>query len=317
MATRVSSLTESGILAGITVVMAIVAMYVPLLGILAVLLWPLPMILLLVRHGIKWALMSVATAIVVTAALVEPMASLRLAVSFAPTGLALGIGYRNRWSGVKIFSVATFASIIAKGLGLYIVFLLTGIEPFAGQLELMPQQFEQSVAMYQSMGMSPEQIEEARRNFSENLKMIALLLPMVVLIMGILDTALNFWAGGILLRRFGEPVPVFPKFTEWRLSSFFAYLYAFSILGMYWGNAHDIPLLYKIAVNMNMAGTVAGLVQGVSVFQAAAAHYRWKSFMANILLILLVLSGIGTQVIVFTGLFDTVFDYRRRLGWQK
>ncbi len=89
MATRVSSLTESGILAGITVVMAIVAMYVPLLGILAVLLWPLPMILLLVRHGIKWALMSVVTAIVVTAALVEPMASLRLGV-LCPHGISLG-----------------------------------------------------------------------------------------------------------------------------------------------------------------------------------------------------------------------------------
>ena len=317
MATKVSSLTESGILAGITVVMAIIAMYVPLVGILAVLLWPLPMILLLVRHGLKWALMSVATAIVVTAALVEPMASLRLAVSFAPTGLALGIGYRRHWSGVKIFSTATIASIIAKGLGLYIVFLITGIEPFSGQLELMPQQFEQSVSMYQSMGMSPEQIEQARQNFMENMRMISLLLPMVVLIMGILDTALNFWAGGIMLRRFGEPVPVFPAFTEWRLPSFFAYLYAFSILGMYWGDTHSIPLLYKIAVNMNMAGTVAGLVQGVSVYQAAVSHYKWPSLMSNIVMVLLVLSGIGTQLIVFTGLFDTVFDYRRRMGWQK
>ena len=39
--------------------------------------------------------------------------------------------------------------------------------------------------------------------------------------------------------------------------------------------------------------------------------------MSNIVMVLLVLSGIGTQLIVFTGLFDTVFDYRRRMGWQK
>lgn len=246
MATRVSSLTESGILAGITVVMAIVAMYVPLLGILAVLLWPLPMILLLVRHGIKWALMSVATAIVVTAALVEPMASLRLAVSFAPTGLALGIGYRNRWSGVKIFSVATFASIIAKGLGLYIVFLLTGIEPFSGQLELMPQQFEQSVAMYQSMGMSPEQIEEARRNFSENLKMIALLLPMVVLIMGILDTALNFWAGEFCSEDLASWFPFSPNLPN---GAFPPSLPIFT-LSVFWECIGEMPTIFPCCTRL-------------------------------------------------------------------
>ena len=52
METRTRSLTEGGILAAVMVVLAVAAVYVPLLGILAVLLWPLPAAILIVRHGL-------------------------------------------------------------------------------------------------------------------------------------------------------------------------------------------------------------------------------------------------------------------------
>ena len=80
MATRVTSMTESGLLAAITVVMALIGVYVPLLGTVAVLMWPLPILVLIVRHGLRWGVMAVVVSGVLTAALVEPVVSLRLAL---------------------------------------------------------------------------------------------------------------------------------------------------------------------------------------------------------------------------------------------
>ena len=78
MENRTRSLTESGILAAVLVVLAIVAVYVPILGIVAVLLWPLPVTVLIVRHGFRWGVMALAVASLLIAMLIEPTIGLRL-----------------------------------------------------------------------------------------------------------------------------------------------------------------------------------------------------------------------------------------------
>ena len=54
---------EGGILAGIAIVMAMLGVYLPLLGIAFIYTWSVPLIVLAVRHDFKW---SVLTAVVIT-----------------------------------------------------------------------------------------------------------------------------------------------------------------------------------------------------------------------------------------------------------
>ncbi|MBO6235684.1 MAG: DUF2232 domain-containing protein, partial [Schwartzia sp.] len=129
MANRVTSMTESGLLAAITVVMALIGVYVPLLGTVAILMWPLPILVLIVRHGLKWGLMAVFVSAVLTAALVEPAVSLRLALAFAPGGVALGLGFRNEWSSVRTLVTGIVVSMVSKLAALALLFAITGIEP--------------------------------------------------------------------------------------------------------------------------------------------------------------------------------------------
>ena len=314
MANKINSMTESGILAAITVVMALIAVYVPMLGIVAVLLWPLPMIVLIVRHGLRWGIMSVLVAAILTAVLVEPLISLRLALAFAPGGIALGIGYRRGWPGVRIFTVGVIVSLAAKMAALGLVFLITNIHPFTMQFDALTDSFQKSVEIYQSFNMTEEQIEQAKETFSQNMQLVKLLLPMVVVLMGLMDTALNFVIGGKVLHRLGHDVPVFPKFTEWRLPKAFLYLFGFSLVGMYWGTTRELALLYQVSLNGNMIATFAGIIQGVALYQNMTERYHWSKILSTVVLVFIVLNGVLLQLLAFTGLFDMVFDYRRRFG---
>mgnify|MGYP003586618086 CR=1 FL=1 len=314
MANKINSMTESGILAAITVVMALIAVYVPMLGIVAVLLWPLPMIVLIVRHGLRWGIMSVLVAAILTAVLVEPLISLRLALAFAPGGIALGIGYRRGWPGVRIFTVGVIVSLAAKMAALGLVFLITNIHPFTMQFDALNDSFQKSVEIYQSFNMTEEQIEQAKETFSQNMQLVKLLLPMVVVLMGLMDTALNFVIGGKVLHRLGHDVPVFPKFTEWRLPKAFLYLFGFSLVGMYWGTTRELALLYQVSLNGNMIATFAGIIQGVALYQNMTERYHWSKILSTVVLVFIVLNGVLLQLLAFTGLFDMVFDYRRRFG---
>ena len=164
---RVNSLTESGILAAVTVIMALIGVYVPFLGLVAILLWPLPITILVVRHGFRWGVMAAIVASVLIAILIEPTVAVRLALAFAPVGLALGYGYRLVWSGVRLVTAAIVVSIIAKGLALVLVFFLTGVHPFSGQLDMLRQSYGQAAEMYKGMGMNEVQIEMAKKSFEK------------------------------------------------------------------------------------------------------------------------------------------------------
>ena len=105
MATRVNALTEGGILAAVMAVMGLIGLYVPFLGMMAILLWPLPAIVLILRHGLRWGVMAVLVAAALLAVLVEPMVALRLALAFGPVGLVLGFGYRRGWAGGRLMGL--------------------------------------------------------------------------------------------------------------------------------------------------------------------------------------------------------------------
>ncbi len=275
MATRVTSMTESGLLAALTVIMALIGVYVPLLGTVAVIMWPLPILVLIVRHGFKWGVMAVVVAGVLTALLVEPAVSLRLALAFAPGGIALGLGFRRDWSPVRTLTTGIVCSMAAKLASLSLIFALTGVEPFSMQFEMMEESFDSTIEMYRDMGMSEAQLEESRNILTENISLMKLLLPLIVVMMGVMDTLINYLVGGIVLRRLGHEVATLPPFTEWRLHPVFIYLFGFALVGAYWGTTRDLPLLYQASLNLSMLATFAGLIQGVSVYVYASRHFHW------------------------------------------
>ncbi|MBR1759746.1 MAG: YybS family protein [Schwartzia sp.] len=317
MATRVASMTESGLLAAVTVVMALIGVYVPILGTVAILLWPLPILVLIVRHGLRWGVMAVAVAGVLTALLMEPAVSLRLALAFAPGGIALGLGFRREWSPVRTLVTGIACSMAAKLAALALLFALTGVEPFSVQFDMMEQSFDTTAKMYRSFGMSEAQIEESRTILAQNLALVRLLLPLIVVTMGLMDTTINYLVGATVLRRLGHDVRTLPPFAEWRLPSVFVYLFGFSLVGAYWGSTRNITLLYQASLNLSMLATIAGLVEGLSVYTYASRHFHWPKFLAMVFLGFMMLNGFLLRLLCLVGLFDMVLDYRTRYWREK
>ncbi|MBQ5733043.1 MAG: DUF2232 domain-containing protein, partial [Selenomonadaceae bacterium] len=99
---KVKSTTESGLLVAITVIMALMAVYLPIVGIAATLLWPLPIIVLIVRHGMQYGVLSVAAAAIIMTILISPMSAVHMVAAFGPPSLALGYGFYKGLSAARI-----------------------------------------------------------------------------------------------------------------------------------------------------------------------------------------------------------------------
>ena len=311
---RITPLTESGLLAALTVVLALAAVYLPIVGVVAALIWALPIIVLVVRHGMRWGLMAVAVSGIIMALLIEPMLSLRMVISFAPTGLALGYGFRKGWSGTKVFGAAITASLVGKLAALGLLFAITAVNPLSTEVDVVKESFDTAFQFYENVGIDAAALQQSKQEIQNGLNMLALLLPLVVIMMGLVDTVIGYMVGSRVLRRIGTPVAEFPPFAEWRLPQFFLYLFGFALVGLYWGGTRDIQPLYQAALNANMLAIFAGLIQGLSLAHCIMRHYRLSGVIRGIVYLAIVMNGFLTQLVAMTGLIDMLFDYRRRFA---
>lgn len=313
----VTPLTESGLLAALTVVLALAAVYLPVIGVVATLIWSLPIIVLVVRHGIRFGLMAVIVSTIIMSLLIEPMFAARMALSFAPTGLAIGCGFRKNWSAVKSFTVSLIASVGGKALALILFFMLTAINPLDMQLELLKETFDETLNMYRTLGMSEQDIAASAEQIKNGIALVAMLLPLVVVLMGLLDAAIAFILGAKVLKRLGVAVNHFPPFAEWRLPQWILLLFGFALVGLYWGSSHSIDVLYTVSINVVVLSIFAGLIEGLSLVHVLMQRYQVRLVFRVIIYTILLLNGVFMQLIAMTGLLDMYFDYRRRLARVK
>ena len=295
----------------ITVIMALCSAYVPVLGNIAALLWPLPIVILVVRHGMRWGIMAVVVSAVVMTALLGPAFSVVTIMTFAFVGLALGAGYQRQWQAAKIFMVGLLVSALSTIGAFAFGFMITGIDPTAMfSPEQMEQAYETTIAFYEGMGTDTSRLIEQKDALMQALGALHILLPSMVIAAAALVAAMNFFVGGKVLRRLGYPVPGFPPFEEWRLPQVFVYLLGFSLVGLYWGGSRQIELLSNISLNVDMIANFAGCVQGMSLLYCLLKHFKVARSLRVILLCVAFFTAY--QIVAFTGLFDMIFDYRRR-----
>ena len=311
---RITPLTESGLLTALSVVLALMAVYLPFIGFLLVLFWPLPLVVLVVRHGMRWGILASLAAGILVGLLVEPLLSLRLVVAFAPAGLLLGWAFVKDWSGVRTFMLTLLAAIAGQAAAVGLLLWVTDVNPLAMQVDILQSSFDSSLQLYESMGMSGADLAKAREDIEQGMKMLNYLFPLVFILMGLFYAVVSYMAGGRILRRLGHNVPQFPPFREWRLPQAFLYMFGFALVGLYWGGTREISWLYQLSLNANVLAIMAGLLQGIVLVHCLLSHYKVSLPLRIVLYVFLIMNPFLAQVTAMTGLIDMLFDYRRRFA---
>ena len=311
---NVTPTVEGGLLATGCVILGLLAVYMPVLGMAALLLWPVPIAVLVVRQGVGKGIMASMVSGILMALLMEPLISLRLLLSFTPVGIALGYCIRRGWNGARVFLASFGVSFLAKVAVVGMLFLIMQVNVMEMQLSILKESFDQSFAMYESIGVPQAEIDEARANIGPALDLVSMLMPLILIILASMDTIACYFMTGRILRRIGMKAPELPSFSEWRLPTFFLYLLGFALVGMYWGGTREITLLYEISLNANLVAMCAGTIQGFSLLWYAAEHFHISRFLRWILFFFLLFNIVILQIVAFTGLFDMLFDYRKRFS---
>lgn len=311
MQSRIKPMVESGVLSAIAIIFALISAYLPVVGPFANLVWPVPIILLGVRHGYKWSILATITAGIIIAIIMHPLHAVSIVVGFGFIGIVLGHAFRMGYNPAKTMLWGTIASIISKAAVIGIGILIVGTNPLNIQDDTMQQVVQETVNIYQSFGLSADDVAKLTDNMTMLVNIMKIVLPAGFIMAAVADTYINFVVARAVLRKMGHRIADFPPFREWDLPYYIAYLFIVGLLMLYWGHSRELTWLYNLGMNIQVLMSIFLFIQGLAVFYYLAYKYNLSRIARSIILFLIFTNGFFTQLLILTGVFDMFIDYRR------
>jgi uncharacterized protein YybS (DUF2232 family) len=305
---NVRALAEGAMLTALTLILAVISMYVPILNIVAHFLFPAPLALLVLRQGIKYGCLGAASVFLLSTLLLGLPQAVYLFLLYGFLGLFFGWCFRTRKKAVFTLLGGVLISCVSIMLLLLFPSYILGIS--AGQFrETLATSFSDYLLMTQQMGMDSVL---GGMSVDEYVDFIFAFMPSALFL---LATLLSFACYAImsrLLRRLGNDIPKLPPFREWRLDWRLLWVLIFALAAGSLGAHLQHSLLTQIGNNMLSALQIIFLIYGLAVLFWVLWRFKVAAFL-RVLAALFAIQLFSGMALILAGVFDPLFDFRGRL----
>jgi Predicted membrane protein len=301
---------EAGVMSAVAIVFALISAYVPVIGAFVTFLWPVPIILLGVRHGFRWSVLATAAAGIMSAILIQPLQAAQIVIGFGLIGLVFGHAFRSGFGPFKTILWGSVACLISNLALLGLTLLVMGVNPFDMQLEAMDKALGPVSEFYRGLGVSETVIAQMADQMKMLTTLFKLLIPAGLVMGAAVQTYLNFVVARAVLRKLGHTVPSFPPFKEWTLPRPMLYFAVLAVGILYLGQTMQQDFVYKTGINLQWITAILLFGQGLALFYFLGDKYNLSRLMRNIILIMILTSGLLQVMLIFAGAFDLAVDYR-------
>lgn len=312
MLRKTSAMVEAGIMAALAIVMALISMYIPVIGVFVNFVWPLPVIICGMRHGLKWSVMTLIVASVIIAMIISPMEAFFLAAIFGLLGLILGECMRRHLPPMRLMLYGTVGAVLALVINIALSFMVLGINP----IDVMFSSFNESLAQlaeyYRENGMSEEDIRKTVEGYTEMLRMMKIIMPGAFLLSAPVLAFVNYIAAKKILTKLGESFESLPPFTMLQIPGWILWPYVLSLFAVtYFYQTDQSSWMYSLSVNVQTVCSFVLVLQGIVLLYWFVEKKQKPRWWANMALILLFMIPLFSQIMVYVGAFDIVFDFRK------
>ncbi|MBL4937480.1 YybS family protein [Clostridium sp. YIM B02515] len=315
------STVEAGLISAIIVVLMLITGYVPMIAFLGTLILPIPVAILYLRHNFKVTLTAIIVSTIITAMLFNPIQAALSALSFGFTGLVFGYSIRKNKSINFTLIILTLASLLAIVINFLITILIIQKTSITGFFTTTVNQFNDMMKetipmvkeLYVKAGMTEEQINQSLSVFNMLTPQYILNFLAAALIMqSIVSSFVNYAVSRAVLRRFGYNLKKFTPFTEFYINSFIGALIVMPVpLGVLL-SAKNIPIGKPILVSGQVIMQFAFLLVGISVVSYYLKNrFKLTNAIITIIVIFLALNPMFGTILVYLGLIDMLFDFRK------
>ncbi|MCA1054901.1 YybS family protein [Rossellomorea aquimaris] len=299
-----SVLTEGALLLAFFTVLLLVAVYVPIIGIAASLILPLPLMLFSSKYSLRNSLFVFLGSLILGFIVGGPIA-LPIAFAVGSTALVMGWGIRNHWNKMRIFMAATFALLINIVLGFVSSIALLGVN-------MVEESLNESRDTYTSLfnGLGQETDQALKESMNDSIDLIQTLTPAMFLGIAAATALLFIWVNFPLLKKLGVTVPAFKPFRKWVLPKSILWYYLIVLIVPIFAQPEEGTYLFNAVMNVLYVLQTLLAVQGLSFLYFLGHHKGWSK---GILILLTIISIPLLYLVRILGIIDLGFNLRQRL----
>lgn len=309
----VRGLTEGAVLAALVAVLAFAARFLPLVGLAANFLCPIPLAVLVIRHGLRVAALATLVAIAVGSIISGPVTGVLIALGFAPVGLTIGFGLRRRLPASTIVLATGAAVLLSLVLGGVAAQVGIGVDPRVTMrevIELNKRSLDEAVQRYAQLGIDTARMDATVKMMRDFMDYSVHLIPLLLVLGSLISAYANYEVSRLVLRRVGYAAPALPPVSMWGLPVLALWALPLGSLLAVVG-AQRVPALQAVGTNLAFFITILLLTQGLLAGWVLLERYRFPKWY-RVVVIVLFMSGPTGLVLFLLGLADAAFDLRRR-----
>lgn len=313
--TSARALTEAGMTVGITVILSLLGVYVPVFSVVTWLLWPIPTAFLGIRHGMRWSTLAASATVLILMVLVGPVAAAGVGLTFGPMGILLGEGFRQKWGASKMLLSATTVFICGFLIQLAVAFYIMDVDIIEMYRNAVQVSTNEAFATLESMGYNSIELAKAKENYLAQQAQMRQLIPFLLLSSGLLAAFLDIKIARSVLRRLRVPLPPFPPVAEWEMPRAAFYLYIVAVVIEYMGGGWGAWVV-PAAINLKVACMYVIWLQGVAVLFWLCRKFPMMGPVKWIVLVAAFFIPLFMAVLFFGGLIDIAINYRRNRQYR-
>lgn len=338
----VRGLTEGAVLAALVTVLALAANYLPLVGVGAFFLCPLPLAVLTVRHGLRVAVLTAAVAAAIGGMIGGVLTGVSIAVGFGPTGLAMGVGIRRKLPATSVWLLTASVTIASVVVSAGLAMLGVGLDPRRLLMEMIQHTREgqqTAIDLYERLGLSRTALQQSADLMQQVIDLLPRMVPLLLVVGGATGAYINLVIGRAVMRRLRLEVPAFPPISQWRVPAWFTWVLPVGML-LLWASTAVVPvhlpgktfrmlapddvsamvymavtrypILETAGLNLTILAQTVFSLLGLVVCWALMAKYQLPLWYRLIVLSLALPTPLFGVVVLVLGVADAAFDLRGR-----
>ena len=215
----VRALMEGAMMVALSLLLAVVGMYVPLISIVGLLLYPLPMAVLTLRRGVRLGVVGTVALLALSAVFFGIPQAVMMLLQYGALGVFLGWCLRSRRKPLFTLGISTLIAALGMAAAIGLSLLISGL-PLSSLQDQGREMVDSVISVYQQYGRLDQLLPdgwtvEQYKAYMEDSMMK--LLPAVMIIASSFMTLLCYLISTAILRRLNYDIPRLPKFREWRL----------------------------------------------------------------------------------------------------
>lgn len=310
---KTGGLLEWVVFTALIAIVGLAGTILPIFSLLAVVLMPLPVILLVLRLDVRYGILGLAASgFIMLFAGQEPAVAMVMIIRYGLLGIFLGLLYKNYVSSGKGLVAALLAAVVLTVISLTVMYALTGENPLLLRQEERHLLEQQWVAMNQQM-QALEDALPGNQSLSDYLvNLFEFYIPGQIIVTSFISAAVTYLLARMVLERLKFRIPPIPAFSG-------MYLPWYSVWGLIIGlgltlvgDQFSLSLIAQAGKNILFVLANMYLVLGLSV----AAFYFRKinlSLPLKILFLFIVVSNLpfSLTVLLLLGAADPLINFRR------